>query len=273
MNAVQYALNDLRFKIPQELLKEAFQPTEFLQYANPFHTNNGFNSIEANIRSQVIDARVNVDCALKGALEIPIDLQACQRVDHNPTTRVYTIPTEMLGGRDLISVQSVSYASTGSTTWPHQQRSSGNMLLNATLDLYRAIASLPILGTARCHIIGPNTVVVQDNAIINSYNMYMMVNVGHDDNMNTLNPGIYPVYASMVEYAVKSYIFNTLTISIGQDFLRGGFQLGRFKEIVDSYADAEEMYQTIFREQWGKAQFTNDPNRKQKFINMMFAKG
>lgn len=273
MNAVQYALNDLRFRIPAELLKEAFQPTEYMQYANPFHTNNGFNSIEANIRQQVIDARVNVDCGLKGALEVPIDLQSCHRVDHNVNVRVYTIPTELLGGRPLVSVKSVSYTSTGSTMLPHQQRSSGNMLVNATLDLYRAIASLPISGTARCHIIGPNTVVVQDNAIINSYNMYMMVNVGHDDNMESLNQGIFPLYATMVEHAVKSYIFNTLTIPVGQDFLRGGFQLGRFKEILDGYADSEEMYQTIFREQWGKAQFTNDPNRKHNFIKSMFARG
>lgn len=273
MNAIQYALNNLRFKIPNELLEAAFAQNNLSNYTNAFHTDTGFNSIEANIRSEVIEARVNIDISLKGAMQVAIDLSRCPYTTHNTYTRVYTIPPEQLGGRPIISVQSISYSSMVINLANHSYNSAGGTLFNATMDLYRTVSSMPISGTANLQRIGTNTVLVTDHALINTDNMYMLLTVAHDENLNAINPGLYPLYAELVEFAVKAHIYNKLAIVVGQDYLKGGFTLGKFKEILDNYADANEMYSQIYKEQWGKAQFTNDPGRKARFIKAMTVRG
>jgi hypothetical protein len=273
MNAINYALNHVKHVIPEEILKEAFKSAP-RSFASAFDSpSTAFDFVEHNIRHKVINDRVNVDCGLKGALEIAVDLNKCKRMDHDVYTRTYEIPAELLGGRRIISVKSVHYTNIAHSWFPTNSRSSGNMLLNAAIEMYRSVASLPIVNTCHVEPIGPTTIVMQDTAVINATQLYVVINISHDENMNTLKPTIFPLYAEMVEYAVKAYIYNHLIIKLGDDKIKGGFNLGVFKQVVEGYADANELYQTLFKEKWGKSQFSNDRNRMKKWIGLTMNRG
>jgi hypothetical protein len=271
-NAITFAMNRVKRGIPVELLSEAykFAPVNFL---TRFDTAPAFDSVEQMIIRDVIHGRVNMDCSIKGALEIAVDLSKCARTDHNHYTRVYTIPSELLAGRSIISVKSIHYANIAHSYFPQNARSTGNMLLNAAVDLYRTVATLPVVATAKCEPIGGGAIVMEDNSIINATSLYAVLNVSHDENMNTIKPTLYTLYGDMVLAAVKSDIYLKLNQKVGEDFMKGGYTLGVFKAQLDEYRAAEEEYQDIYKNKWGKGQFTNDRNRMQKHIGMMFVRG
>jgi hypothetical protein len=68
--------------------------------------------------------------------------------------------------------------------------------------------------------------------------------------MSTLPPGAYPFFSKLCELAIKAYIHNTLIIQINTAELQNGQELGRFKEVVDGYADANDQYQDYLMTTW-----------------------
>ena len=51
--------------------------------------------------------------------------------------------------------------------------------------------------------------------------------------------------------------------------LEGGAELGRFREVIDSYSDAEEQYQDYLLNTWQKVAFMNDRESYERFTKMM----
>ena len=93
--------------------------------------------------------------------------------------------------------------------------------------------------------------------------------VENDTEMTNLNPRSFRAFAKLVEYAVKSYIYNELVVTMDIGELYAGNQLGRFKEIVDSYEEAEEMYMTHLNEVMGKVLILNDPEAQRRHVQLL----
>lgn len=51
--------------------------------------------------------------------------------------------------------------------------------------------------------------------------------------------------------------------------LQGGHNLGRFKEIVDSYSDAEKNHQTYLKEVMKKVLYMNDSESTKRLIKIL----
>ena len=51
--------------------------------------------------------------------------------------------------------------------------------------------------------------------------------------------------------------------------LMGGQQIGRFKDVIDQYADAEELYQTYMTEKWEKVALMNDQQAYTRLLRVM----
>lgn len=265
-NPIQYALQQLKFKIPKQILNMAFKTdTEAsFRWGNDARS----QSIDSIIRAKVIDARVNEDCNLKGGNQITVDLNkaACHIVDVN--TRNYRIPYHLTGGKRIISAQSVSYrniTNSGST--------GGNMVASAVLDAYRAMAPMPIVDTAEIEIKGDNIISVRDNYNVLSQHYNLLCTVENDVNMANLKPGAWKVYAKLVELAVKAYIHVNLVIPTDQGAIMQGVTIGTIKEKIDSYSDADEQYEEYYKENWGKTIRSNDRGFMSRMIRSQIGRG
>lgn len=274
MNAIQYALNNLRHHIPEPVLQLAFAPRNIVQPSVRWQPNNEFFSLDHAIREKVIDGRVNVDCNLVGGMQIAIDLRGVPFEQFDMSTRVFRIPYEKSGGLRIVSVQTLNYLTYhgvpgygGSGGGAHSQ------MLDAAKDLYNAISTMPIVSTANCQIIGDNVVMVRDGITHLSDQLGMTCIVENDSQMANLNPGIFPLYGRMVELATKAYIYNHCIIPMDQGVLHGGMSLGRISDMVDNYSDSNEMYRELFETQWKKAAFTNDRPRMHAFVRSMIGRG
>lgn len=271
MNAIQYALNDIRNHIPPQVLNRVFGvrniPSSFQHY-QPYQDH---QSVDATIRAEVIEKRVNIDCNLSGSLQVAIDLRGVpyEQIDHG--TRVFRIPYEKTAMRRIVSVSSLNYISNygiGS----HNLHATGD-ILSAMTDLVRSLSSMPVVSTAHCQIIGDNVVMVRDNAQHISDQLAMMALIEHDQNMNDLNPGIYMLYSQLVVLATKAYIYNQMVITLDQGQLMAGQELGRIREVIDEYRDANEQYLEILTERWRKASRTNDRPWMHRAIASQFPRG
>lgn len=271
MNAITYAINQVRHAIPPAVLELTFSPQAITRFGSRWQGNDQHVSIDASIRDKVIEGRVNIDCNLVGGTMVAIDLSNVPYDQIDYTTRVWQIPYEATGGRRIVSIRTLNYLTYhGVGGYYHGQ---GNQLLSAAQDLYRAISSMPVVSTANCQLIGDNTVLVRDDIRHLSDQLGMTCMVENDEGMGNLNAGIFQTYARLVELATKAYIYNNTNIAMDQGVLNGGMALGRIREVVDSYADANEMYLEYYRDNWAKASFTNDRPRMSQFIGSMIGRG
>lgn len=271
MTPIQYALNDLRHKIPESILRFVFSPRPVARPQSMWQSNPELQSIDQGIRDKVIEGRVNIDCNLKGSMQIAIDLSTVSFDQPDMSTKVFRIPYERTDGRKIVSVQSLNYLDYHNI--PTYQQNEGSALFSAAMDLYRAAKNMPIVSTANCQLIGDNTVIVKDDIQHISNRMALLCLVENDADMANLNAGAFKAYARLVELATKAYVYNNLNLQMEQGAIVGGMTLGRIREVVDSYADANELYEEYFRETWGKVSFTNDRPRMNEFVRSMLGRG
>jgi hypothetical protein len=229
------------------------------------------SDIKERIRFLVLQQRVLVDCNLIGGVEVPIQLDDVpyETVDGGYTS-VFRIPKTKTNGRTITSVLDVTYGRLQHTQGGYgaSMAGRGSPVLSAAASVMEAQLRTSHMGTARVSLIGENVVMVQDSVLL-PFSMYVRCVLSNDPNLNNIQARSYLVFSKLVELAVKSYIYNNYTIQLDMGQLRGGVNVGRFKEIVDSYADAEQMYQEHLNEKWGKVAFMNDQESMQRFVSLL----
>lgn len=272
MDAITYALNHIRHTIPDAILQIAFSPNSVVRRNNYWFNINETQSIDYNIRDRVIESRVNVDLDLFGGNQVPIDLRGVPYEQYDWQTRVYRIPPEVTGHRKIVSIQSLVYINFYNMSgYVDYQRS--NDLLSATSDLYNSISQMPIVQTANCMLLGDNTVMVRDDVVHLHDNLALICIVENEAGLANIAPQTYPLYAELVEYATKAYIYNSTIVELDQGYLMGGQNLGRIRDMIEDYADANELYRETLMERWRKASFTNDRSRFNNLIRTMVGRG
>jgi hypothetical protein len=263
MNPITKSVDDVKRRVPRQVLEQAFKDQNFSWRRVPL-------SIDEQIISKVIRSRVLVDCNLVGGTEANISLDGLpmQLIDNYVT--VYHVPKEYTQGRTINSVLSVGYGSAslfgriGSGISNPASITPVTMAGQAMMD---AMSPTPMVSTARATLIGENTISIRDTAPPLA-NAYIRVVLANDENLTHIQLRSYPAFSKLVEYAVKSFIYNELTILIDSAFLSGGQQLGRFREVVDSYADSEQNYEDYLKNTWTKVSFMNDVETYDRFIRM-----
>ena len=78
--------------------------------------------------------------------------------------------------------------------------------------------------------------------------------------LENIQPPYYMAVAEMFTLGLKMYIYNTLRIKLDKGFIYAGHDLSVIKDIVDSYADAGEMYQEK-RQIWARIAVLNDSRK------------
>lgn len=266
MNPITKSLAEVFYRIPREILNVVFMDP-YQQYKDlP-------SDIQERIRFLVVQQRVLVDCNLNGGVEVRISLEdvPCESVDGGYTT-VFRIPKNKTNGRSISSALDVMYGNLNSShmagVYGGQSSSRSSPALQVASAVMDAQLRTSHTGSARVNLIGENVVMVQDTTIL-PQNLFLRCILENDENLSNLQVRSYPVFCKLVELAVKAYIYNTYVIKLDMGELRSGSQVGRFKEIVDGYADAEVQYEEYLAEKWGKVAFMNDATSHGRLISLL----
>jgi len=266
MNPISKALDEISFRIPRQVLTKVFMDP-YQQYRDlP-------TDIKERIRFLVLQQRVLVDCNLAGGVEVRIPLDG---VPYDSTdqgyTMVFRIPKTLTDGRSIMSALDVTYGNMNNASmaggYGGYSSARSSPALQVASQVMDAQLRTPYTGSARVQLIGENVVMVQDTSILPA-NLFLRCVIENEENLNNIQVRSYPIFSRLVELAVKSYIYNNYVIQLDIGELYGGVQVGRIKEIVDSYADAEQMYQEYLAEKWGKVAFMNDSESMRRFTSLL----
>lgn len=265
MNALIKAVDEIKFRIPKQILMEVFTDRDYFNRQAPV-------SIDEQITNKVLKSRVMVDCNLTGGAEVFIPLSDLIPQRPNDYTLVYRIPKDKTQGRSIMSALSVGYASQALSNafmaFQNAKPCSVTPELQAAQNLYQSHAPIPLISGANLRLIAENTILIRGTSQLLS-NGYLRAVIANDDEMSHLQMRSIPSFCNLAVLATKAYIYNEATINIDLAKLSGGMDLGKFKEIVDSYADAEELYQEYLHKTFSGVQFMNDEQTFNRFMAMM----
>lgn len=258
---LQKAIFEVRQEIPLPILEATFLDRRFSRFPP-------IASVDEMIREKVIEARVLVDCNLTGGTQVVIPLTGLH-IDHWETsTMVIQIPKDRTQNRRISRTTSVIF---GIQTVPgHQTYGLGNEsdMMAAAAQVYASHASIPIQSTANVSLIAENTIMIMDQVMVPG-SMQLLCYLEHDLDFTAMRSMTISKFTKLVEFAVKAYVYKELTIKMAEGYMAGGIDLGRFKEIVDGYADANENYKNYLNDVWIKVQVLDDHTSRNRFYRTL----
>jgi hypothetical protein len=251
MDCIRYSVSNIKRVIPPEILR-----TVFLKRINGFWDN--MESLDESIIATVIRPRVLVDCNLVGGTEVYIPLDGIPVYRQNDYTSIYHIPKERTQNRSIMSVANITFSDpTKVSSYGVAAGDQNTFMLQAAQSVMDAQGSIPVTSTAYVQLIGENTVMVRDTVVLPA-NIYLRCQLANDENMAHIQLRSYRAFFEMVQWAVKAYIYNEYIIQLDMGQLFAGVNIGRIKDIIDSYADAEANYQDYITQKWAKISIMND---------------
>ncbi len=261
-NPISKAVADMWRRVPHEILKAVFAPAY-----NQWRT--VASSVDDQIVSVVIRPRVLTDCDLVGGQEVWIRLDGVRYERTPEMMSVIYIPKDKTQGRSISQVLHLGYVDYMAV---NQQTANGMFNPCSVTPLTTAVQAMNasydvtgLIGTSRIELIGENVVLIKDPSMSPTNGVLRCI-LANDENMNNLSIRSYHAFTKLCELAVKSHIYNRLVIEMDSGRIQGGFELGAFKQIVDSYADAETEYQDYLRLKWQKIARMNDRETYERTI-------
>jgi hypothetical protein len=261
MGAIQKAIQEVKYAIPVEILNEVFLKKEFGRTPLPV-------SLDTMIREKVVEPRVMADCNLLGGTQVELPLGGVNPDVIDRTKIVYRIPKSLTQNRTISRVLSITMGPASMMNSSYMGVEGYSQILDAAQGMMASQAGIPIVSTAYIRLIAENTVLVSDYLSLPRAS-YLRCYLENDDEYSQLNSMTYPHFCELVELAVKAYIFTNAIIPIGQAQLSGGMELGRFREIIDGYSDANQMYRDFIREKWTKVMLMDDPKSKERYLRQL----
>lgn len=263
-NPITYAINRIMFTIPRQILEKAFIGEGRYRYRES-------RSLESFIREKVIDERVAMDIELLGSTFIQLPIKPSWMSNQGNGEYLIRVPMSATQGRVITRVTSIETGNGNSMLSNQYNTSSSNAALNATQKLMDSHLPTPITGTPHVELLDNNVIYVSD-VIFSGFTVFVNCYLAADENFRNLPKSAWPHFAKLSELACKAYIWNTLAILMGNAVLDGGQELGVFKDIVDEYRDAHEMYEEYFMTKWRKVAIMADRLSNERHLRSLVGK-
>lgn len=277
MDALRYAVNTIKQKIPKRILEAVFLPKEYYQLRRaPYMANN----IDDEIINKVIMGRVRHDCNTAGAQEVTIPLRTVNPEFIDNDKYVYHIPKQLTGGRTITSAISIVLYSMGNISSGLDGFLGTNSIGMSTCDIGtmnpvkavgNAYSPQVAVETTNVRVIGDNMVLVQD-LVGPGGDRHLRCMVSHDAQFSNLDPTTWKAFAQLCVLACKAYIYNDLVIEMDTAQIHAGHELNAFKDRVESYADADDLYEEYYNEKWRKIQYFSDKPRYARFVSSLIGR-
>lgn len=263
MNPVNYILSQIKFSIPAEILRAAFYNRGFGRNVLP-------TNVDELIRERVIEGRVRLDCDMVGGTETVVPIYDLPYDTWDPYRFCYRIPLDRTNGRHITRCVGVMYGSAGfyganSGAYPGVGYS---QTMDAAAGIMAANGAIPDMASTDVQLIGPNTILIS-NVQVYSGQLHLRCYVENDADFANLRSTAQHRFAELCVLAVKAHIYNTLKVPMDMGELVGGMTLGSFKEIIDSYSDANQLYQDFLLNKWKRIAILNDPMAKRRHVRVL----
>lgn len=267
-SVVSYALDQVRFDIPAEVLQEAFMPRRYDPVRRERTRDNQLGvSIDSVIRKEVIDGRVAIDVNLCSGVETQIPLIGLRYEQVDPWNFIYRIPDKLTGGRSITAVYDVTFGHGYSTVNGNSNISRSSALLDAAAGVMASASAIPNTQTPNVTLVGENTILITDVQAINT-NLWLRCMLTHEPNFANIKPPYYRKFAELVVLAAKAAVYNKLLILLDEGQIKAGSSIGRFREVVDSYADANQMYREFLNDKWRVSSTMNDVEKYRQILRL-----
>lgn len=266
MNAIRMAINSAKQTIPRQILEDVFVRRFQIDRSSPI-------SLDERINEEVILKMVLPDCQIEYGIisYLPLANARVERIYNQgfEYQAIYELDKTITGGRNTMSALAISYVNPYLSAWSNTTRPNGNStILQAANSLSQTTSQIPMTSSARVSLINGNTILVRDTTMLPT-SSYLMCIMENDDLLNTIRPKSIPYFKKLINLAIKAYIYNELVLDLDQGKLVGGQELGRYREIVDSYSDAHEQYEELLHEKIGKIFFMNDEENMTRHVRLM----
>jgi hypothetical protein len=248
-NSIDYLLKEIYLDIPSEILKETFKSKE--------------KTLDAILKEDVIVDIVLRRCNLYSGKLAKITLKQSYQINLDATkdtfpfrnTYVYKIPLEVREYRDISHTIALSYPM--------------SMTIYETIDDVKSICSMKsqILGSNVGHEdipVMPIPILLKNNMIKlePSFDLHVEYILScllkYDSNFTNISPNSLRYLSNLCVLATKSLIYNRLIIPLGNAYLVGGQELGKFKDIVESYQDSNKEFEEALLKFRGAEVFDKD---------------
>ena len=257
---------DLHFTIPMPVLEAAFEPW-----------NHPGMDLDEIIRQKVILARVRDAVSIRGGKIFRILLQSSwAEYTRSPSPyalgasgswSTYLIPPEYRNHKDIVAALQVRFPYTiGSGS-----QSSFISDCNVKGTTLSAIAGSALHAqTGSNEISYPTPVLYEGNVIgldppqFNFVPWQVMVRLAYDDNFSDMDSSLIRPFSQVCMAATKAYIYAQLYMKVESNMVLRGAELGSFKELINSYADANDKYEEALLSMGGAEMF--DPVRQRNML-------
>lgn len=268
MNAISYALDQIQYEIPAEVLQEAFMPRRYDPARRERYRDNQLGvSIESIIRKEVVEGRVATDINLCSGVETIVSLRNVPVEQTDQWNYIYRIPDTLTGGRSITAVYGVTFGSGYTTFGGTNMTNQSSVLMNAAQGVMQSHLPIPNTNSPYVTLIGENTVMISDAQGMNP-DMWLRCQVTHEPNFANIKPGYYRKFADLAVLAAKGIIYNRLIILLDEGQIKAGSNIGRFREVVDSYADANQMYKELLNDKWRVSSVMSDTEKYRQILKM-----
>jgi len=265
MNPVAAILQDIRFSIPEEVLKAAFYRREFGRHLTPVN-------IDELIRERVIEGKVRKDCDLVGGTELLVPISDLTYEIWDTYRYCYRIPRERTNGRNITRTVGIALGNFLNNSSNYLGIGDYSQPLDLSNSVLASNSAIPYVASADVQLIGPNTILVSD-VMTTTTAMHLRCYVENDADFNNLSLPTIHRFSEMCVLAVKAYIYNQLKIPMDMGQLVGGMNLGAFKEVVEEYRDALQLYNDFLLNKWKRLAILNDPMAKRRHVRMLMGAG
>lgn len=266
MSIVTEAISEIRARIPEEVLNAAFGGKIFTRFTT-------MTSMDEAIRATVIE-RVKMLSDNVGGTQVVIPLDQCEVETLDVWNTVVKVPKKSTNGRRIVSALNITLFSQSTITSPYWQgymSNNSHPQLDAAKQVMNSYMPVPSISSAYVSLIGENVILINGNGW-RTQNSALTVVLEHESEFNNIKPAFKMAFFELVEHAAKAYIYRVLRPKLDQGALYGGFEIGAIKDIVESYADEEKMFQEYFETKWRKKMIMNDPLRRQFSLKILTGK-
>ena len=263
MNPIKYALEEIHFRIPEDILNVVFLGLDKQLYDDA-------DSLDYRITKSVLRGIVLRKLNVISMCEVMIPLQHSYVSERNNRV-IITIPKSVTGNKSIIMPLELS---SGSGYLNNSNYYSSNPLSQLANQMFISSAPSNLTTISNLTLIGDNTILVNDYRLqpgLITVGGYIRCILEFDNNFTQMLTRSLDIFGRFCVEACKFYIYNRAYIQLGRSYIESGYDLGPMKDIIDSYSQSEQVMDEMMNNIMPMTLFASDPERMSLLIRDMIS--